>query len=84
MAFGGAAFASAVHFVERTDDELQVDYRSPESVEHALLSAWAPVILAILLRFVLSWVALALAYPLARAHDSGLPPEPGGTATLRH
>mgnify|MGYP001811843853 CR=1 FL=1 len=37
MTFGGAAFASAVHFVERTDNDLQVDYSSPESVAHALL-----------------------------------------------
>ena len=77
MAFGGAAIASVVHFVEHVEDQLQVNYRSPESVEHALLSAWALVVLAVLIRFAIGWVALALAYPLARAHEIGLPPRSG-------
>lgn len=77
MFFGGAAVASVVHFVERVDNQFQVDYRSPESVERGLLSAWAPVVLAVLLRFAIGWVALALAYPLARRHEVGLEPRSG-------
>ena len=46
MFFGGTAVASVVHFVERVDNEFQVNYRSPESVEHGLLSAWVFVVLA--------------------------------------
>lgn len=77
MFFGGAALASMVHFVEHVDNQFQVNYRSPESVEHGLLSAWAFVVLAVLLRVAIAWVALALAFPLARAHEIGLVPRTG-------
>ena len=77
MFFGGIALASVVHFVERVDNEFQVNYRSPESVEHGLLSAWVFVVLAVLLRVAIAWVAVALAFPLARAHEIGLPPRTG-------
>lgn len=77
MFFGGAALASVVHFVERVDNEFQVNYRSPESIEHGLLSAWMLVVLAILLRLAVAWIALALAFPLARAHEIGLTPRTG-------
>lgn len=77
MFFGGAAFASLVHFIERVENEFQVNYRSPESVEHGLLSAWAFVVLAVLIRVAMAWVAVALAYPLARAHEFELEPRTG-------
>lgn len=77
MFFGGTALASAIHFVERVDNEFQVDYRSPESVEQGLLSAWTLVVLAVLLRFVTVWVGLAIALPLARRHETGLAPRTG-------
>jgi hypothetical protein len=77
MFFGGAALASLVHFVERVENEFQVNYRSPESVEHGLLSAWAFVVLAVLLRIAIAWIAVALAFPLARAHEIGLAPRTG-------
>ena len=77
MLFGGAALASVVHFVEHVENELQVNYRSPESVEHGLLSAWVLVVLAVLLRVAIAWIAVALAYPLARAHETGLAPRTG-------
>lgn len=73
MFFGGAAFASLVHFVERVENEFNVSYTSPESVQAGLLSAWAPVVLAVLIRLAMGWVGVVLAYPLARAHDRGLP-----------
>ena len=72
MFFGGTAFASLVHFVERVDDEFQVNYWSPDSVGHGVLSAWVFVVLAVLLRLAIVWVALSLAYPLARAYEVGL------------
>ena len=77
MFFGGTAFASVVHFVEHVENELQVNYRSPESVEHGLLSAWMFVVGAVLLRVAIAWIALALAFPLARAHEVGLAPRSG-------
>jgi hypothetical protein len=77
MFFGGAALASVVHFVEQVDNEFEVNYRSPESVQHGLLSAWMLVVLAVLLRVAIAWVALALAFPLARAHEAGLTPRTG-------
>ncbi len=77
MFFGGVAFASGVHFIERVDNEFTVDYQSPVSVEHGLLSAWVFVVLAVLLRIAIGWVAAALAFPLARRHDADLPPRTG-------
>lgn len=77
MFFGGTALASLVHFVEHVDNEFQVDYRSPESVERGLLSAWGFVVLAVLFRVAVAWVAVALAYPLARRHEIGLAPRTG-------
>ena len=58
MFFGGAAFASLIHFVERVENDFQVNYRSPESVEHGLLSAWVFVVLAVLIRVAIAWVAI--------------------------
>lgn len=77
MFFGGAAFASLVHFVERVENEFRVNYQSPESVEHGLLSAWIFVVLAVLIRIAVAWVAVALAYPLAHAHEFDLEPRTG-------
>ena len=77
MFFGGAALASFVHFIERVENDFRIDYQSPESVEHGLLSAWALVVLAVLLRIAMAWVALALAFPLARLHEVDLDPRTG-------
>ena len=77
MFFGGSAFAAVVHAVERVDNDLQVRLSSPDSVWSGLLSAFAFVVLALLTRLVVGWVALGLAYPLARSHDSVLEPRTG-------
>lgn len=77
MFFGGSAFAATVHAVERVDNDLQVRLSSPDSVKSGLLSAYAVVVLAILVRLVIGWVALGLAYPLARFHDAVLEPRTG-------
>ncbi len=72
MFFGGSAFAAIVHAIERVDNDLQVRLSSPDSVLSGLFSAFALVVLAILIRLVIGWVALGLAYPLARSHDAVL------------
>ncbi|HUV18227.1 MAG TPA: hypothetical protein VMW33_07075 [Ilumatobacteraceae bacterium] len=77
MFFGGAAFASVVHAVERVDNDLQVRISSPDSVTSGLFSAAAFVVLALIVRLAIGWVALALAYPLARSHDAALEPRTG-------
>ena len=77
MFFGGSAFAAIVHAVERVDNDLQVRLSSPDTVKSGLLSAYALVVLAILVRLVIGWVALGLAYPLARSHDAVLEPRTG-------
>jgi hypothetical protein len=77
MFFGGSAFAAIVHAVERVDNELQVRLSSPDTVRSGLLSAYALVVLAILVRLVIGWVALGLAYPLARSYDAVLEPRTG-------
>lgn len=79
MFFGGSAFAAIVHAVERVDNDYQVRLTSPDSVVSGLLSAFAVVVLAMLARLVAAWVALGLAYPLARTHDASLEPRTGWT-----
>ena len=79
MFFGGSAFASVVHAVERADNDLQIRLTSPDSVTSGLLSAAAFVVLALIIRLSIGWVALALAYPLARSHDAALEPRTGRT-----
>ena len=77
MFFGGSAFAAIVHAVERVDNDLQVRLSSPDTVKSGLFSAYAFVVLAILVRLVIGWVALGLAYPLARFHDAAFEPRTG-------
>ncbi len=77
MFFGGAAFAAIVHAIERVDNEYQVRLSSPDSVFSGLLSAFALVVVALLTRLAIGWVALALAFPLARAHDAAFEPRTG-------
>ena len=77
MLFGGSAVAAVVHAVERVDNDFEVRLSSPDSVVSGLLSAYALVVLALLIRIVIGWVALAFAYPLARSHDAVLEPRTG-------
>ena len=77
MLFGGAALASVVHAIERVDNDFEVKLSSPDSVLGGLLSAYAIVVLAMLLRVVIGFVALGLAFPFARAHDADLEPRTG-------
>ncbi len=77
MFFGGSALAAVVHAIERTDNKFQVRLSSPDTVLSGLLSAFALVVLALLIRLMIGWVALGFAYPLARAHDAVLEPRVG-------
>ena len=77
MFFGGSAFAAVVHAIERVDNDFEVRVTSPDSVRSGLFSAFALVVLALLIRIAIGWVALGLAYPLARSHDSMLEPRTG-------
>ena len=77
MFFGGSALAAIVHAIERTDNELQVRLSSPDTVLSGLFSAFALVVLALLVRLTIGWIALGLAYPLARAYDAELEPRTG-------
>jgi len=54
--------------------DLAVDTDSTESVLSGVLSSFGLVFASIVLRLLTGWVALALAYPVAREHQG--PPEP--------
>ena len=72
--FVGFAYGSVVAAIRHETNEVDVDWASPNSVGESLLSPWAGLILALILRFVIGWVALALCVPFALAHDTDLEP----------
>lgn len=74
MFFGGYAIGSLVAYRHHEDGEIDIDWASPDSVGQAILSPWSAFVLALIVRFVNSWVALALAMPLALAHEPNLSP----------
>jgi hypothetical protein len=57
--------------------ELEIDTSSAESVLRGIVTRFGLVFAAIVLRLLVNWVALALAYPLARAHQGPVEPHPG-------
>ena len=89
MTFGGLSIGWVVRAFERADDEFQVQLSSPDSVIAGLLSAFSLVVVALIVRVLVGWVALALAYPLARAYEAPLAPRTDktrlwGTASDRY
>lgn len=56
------------------DADVDINWFSPESIADNVLSPWAGLILALVIRFIAGWVALALAFPLALAHEPNLSP----------
>lgn len=70
--FVGWMSGSLAALWSRSNVEFDVDFTSPDSVREGLLSPWAALLLAVIIRFVNNWVALALAFPLARGHEVGL------------
>lgn len=57
--------------------ELQIDTSSAESILRGILTRFGLVFAGIVLRLAINWAALALAYPLARAHQGELEGNPG-------
>lgn len=70
--FLGWAVGSLVAYWSGDDVEFDVNLTSPDSVREGLLSPWAALLLALIIRFVNGWVALGLAFPLAVGHEPGL------------
>ena len=56
---------------------LEVDTSSADSVLQGILTSFGLVFASIVLRLVTGWVALALAYPVARDHQRVSGPHPG-------
>jgi hypothetical protein len=72
--FLGFAWGTVTAAIRDQRAEVDVDWFSPNSVADGLLSPWAGLILAFIVRFVAGWVALGLAYPLALGHEPNLSP----------
>ncbi len=72
--FVGFTYGSVVAAIRHESSSVDVDWASPDSIEESLLSPWAGLIFALILRFVVGWVALALTYPFAMQHDVDLEP----------
>lgn len=72
--FLGYSLGTVVAVLNHDDNQLDVDWTSPSSVREAVLSPWSALLLAFFVRFVNNWVALALAMPLAIAHEPNLSP----------
>jgi hypothetical protein len=69
--FTGLAIGWTVTVVRDDQDvDVGVDWLHPST----LLTPWLPMILALGLRFVVGWIALALAAPLVFAHEPNLSP----------
>jgi hypothetical protein len=72
--FVGYGIGTWMAYVNHVDNEIDVDWTSPDSVKEGLLSPWSALIVALIVRFAASWIALALAMPLALAHEPNLSP----------
>ena len=72
--FVGFTYGSVAAMVRHETAEVDIDWMSPDSVGESLLSPWAGLIFAVILRFVIGWIALLLAIPFALAHDTDLEP----------
>ena len=60
--FLGMGMGLTAATLERQDPDFAVDWTSPSSVESGLVSPWALLVVAIMLRFVVAWTALAMAF----------------------
>lgn len=67
---------TAAYLTDRTD-EIDVDWSDSGAVLAELLSPLAGLVLAVVVRFASSLVALVLAYPLARDYELPLEPRTG-------
>lgn len=74
LVFLGYTLGTALALINHENNEVDIDWTSPTSVREALLSPWSAFLLALIIRFVNNWVALALAFPLAIGHEPNLSP----------
>lgn len=73
MLFVGFIVAAIGQYVRQPDDSIELVLPSPAE-EPSVLATWALVFLAFGVKFVNGWIALALAVPMALAHEPSLEP----------
>jgi hypothetical protein len=66
-----------IAYLTQRSDEIEVDWGDPDAVLAELLSPLAGIVLAVLIRIVTAWLALALCYPLLRVHEELIEPRSG-------
>jgi hypothetical protein len=77
LLFLGVIVGMVIAGAEDDQAYLEVDTSSADSVLAGILTSFGLVFLSIVLRLLTGWIALALAYPLARAHQGGSTPRSG-------
>lgn len=77
LVFLGLVVGVVLAGVSDRDAELHVDPTSADSVVRGIVTSFGLVFVAIALRLLTGWVALGLAYPLARVHQGELGARPG-------
>jgi len=80
--FIGFAIGVIVADAQADAKNLDLDTSSSGKIAAGLLTPFALVFLALILRLVTRWVGLALAYPLARQYERDLPPRQHGAASF--
>ena len=71
----GVLVGMVVAGAENDEAYLEVDTSSADSVLKGILTRFGLVFASIVLRLLTGWIALALAYPLAREHQGDPPPD---------
>lgn len=77
MFFLGWAVASLITYLGGNTVSGELDLSSPQSARDGLGAPGLALIIAIGIRWVNNWIAVALAYPLAVAHEPNLSPRDG-------
>ncbi len=80
--FIGFAIGVIVADTQADANKLDLDTSSSGKIAAGLLTPFALVFVALILRLVTTWVGLALAYPLARRYERDLTPRQRGAASL--
>jgi hypothetical protein len=77
LLFFGVVVGILIAGAENDSAYLEVDTSSADSVLKGILTSFGLVFLSIVLRLLTGWVALALAYPVAREHQGQPAPDSG-------
>jgi hypothetical protein len=80
LLFAGVLVGILLAGAENDEAYLEVDTSSADSVLKGILTRFGLVFASIVLRLLTGWIALALAYPVAREHQGDVPT---GTRLLR-